>query len=62
MTDGQVRNKHREIDAAIVSEREACAKIAEGEMLQDPEPNDDGDRAYNEAVRHIAAAIRARGK
>ncbi len=62
MTDGQVRNKQREIAAAIERERESCAQIAELEMLEDPDPHDDGDRAYDEACRHIAAAIRARGK
>lgn len=29
MTDGQVRNHHREIKAAVAREREECAKIAD---------------------------------
>ncbi len=73
MTDGQVRNQHREIDAAIAREREACAKIAEwasGQCLQHAiHPTRDCDdpecmeqRSMAKACEAIAAKIRARGK
>jgi hypothetical protein len=44
---------------AVLSEREACAKVADrqnGDDEQDPE-----SCVWSKAARHIAAAIRARG-
>ncbi len=41
-------------------EREACAKVAEGERVSGETGSAD-DEAYNAACGHIAAAIRARG-
>ncbi len=42
------------------AEREACAKIAESEMVDEESTGADSDAAYNLACAHIAAAIRAR--
>jgi hypothetical protein len=39
---------------------EECAKICEDEKVDDP-PDNDEDRAYNMAISHAAAAIRAKG-
>ena len=48
--------------AAVLAERERCAKLCESEHVGES-VNDDrlvsGDMAYNTALRHAAAAIRA---
>ena len=47
------------VQDAVLSEREACAKVADrqnGDDEQDPE-----SCVWSKAARHIAAAIRARG-
>ncbi len=49
-----------EVEARVLAEREACAKIAETEGVC-PETNTAGNEWYAHAKR-IAAAIRARGK
>ena len=48
--------------AALVAavEREACAEMCEGRAIITPEWQ--LDQHYNQAVRHCAAAIRARGQ
>ncbi len=49
------------IAAAVAAERQACAKIAEGQM--DPACGSASEKAaYNRACADIAAAIRARTK
>lgn len=48
------------LQAAVDAEREACAKACEDETVEDT--GHDGDVGYNNAVRHCAAAIRARSE
>jgi hypothetical protein len=47
------------VEKAVAEEREACALAAEAERLTDG-TNDPADVAYNNAVKHCTAAIRAR--
>ncbi len=47
---------------AVAAEREACAKVAEAEMIERPCPDDNLARFYNEACGDIATAIRSRSK
>ena len=53
----RVESTIRADEAAKV--REECAKICEAEKVDDP-PDNDEDRAYNMAISHAAAAIRAK--
>ena len=46
-------------NAATNGEREACAKVCESEALECP-TDSEGDEAYDNAIRHAAAAIRMR--
>lgn len=46
-------------EAATEAERERCAKLCEAEKVEADITNDPTDRAYNMALRHAAAAIRA---
>lgn len=46
---------------ARLEEREACAREAEDEALTDDTDTSD-DLAYNMAIEHVTARIRARGK
>jgi len=58
-----VYEEAKKIGAA--EERERCAKAVESEhvgQFVDDECDNEGDRAYNMALRHAAAAIRARGQ
>jgi thiamine monophosphate synthase len=50
---------HLATQKAVAEEREACALAAEAESLTDG-TNDPADVAYNNAVKHCTAAIRAR--
>ena len=48
--------------AATKAERERCAKVVEGEHVGpnfDDDCDNDADSAYNRALRHAAAKIRA---
>jgi len=45
---------------AVARTREECAKVALAEHLEDPQ--DGADDAYDRAVDHCAAAIRALGE
>lgn len=46
---------------AIELEREACAKVCEAESVEAELTGHPSDAAYNMAIKHAAAAIRARG-
>ena len=47
------------VQDAVLSEREACAKVADRQNGDDEE--DSESCVWSKAARHIAAAIRARG-
>lgn len=47
-------------EAATKAEREACAKACEAEAVDAAATNEQTDHAYNTALTHAAAAIRAR--
>jgi hypothetical protein len=56
----EVRRLRDDRDQAIKDEREACAKVCEGEYVEAAATGCAEDVAYNNACDHAAAAIRAR--
>ena len=50
------------LDWAMQMEREACAKVCEAEFVSADETQAPEDYAYNDACKHCADAIRARGQ
>jgi hypothetical protein len=56
----EVRRLRDDRDQAIKAEREACAKVCEGEYVEAAATGCSEDVAYNNACDHAAAAIRSR--
>ena len=54
----RLRAENERLRAATIEE---CAKAVEAEGLEDA-PNNDADRAYDSAIEHAIAAIRALGE
>lgn len=58
----EVKRLRERLAQAEETERSACLMAVLDEHLQEPDPESEGDTAYDNAIEHAADAIRARGK